>query len=156
MRVYPISKRPDDSVSLTILSVSQDGSDHGFLESTFRHPSSTILQATDASSARLLLGRRDDISVIVCNDDSRSMMWKKILNYVDDLVSPRPCLVVSSRLADDYLWSEVLSSGGWDVLAKPFDRIEVLRSVRSAWEHCRDLSRQPAASLKLKVMTAAG
>jgi hypothetical protein len=44
-------------------------------------------------------------------------------------------VVVTSRLADDYLWSEVLNLGGWDVLAKPFREQEVLYVLDSAWIH---------------------
>jgi len=49
-----------------------------------------------------------------------------------------PLLIVTSRLADERLWPEVLNVGGWDVLAKPFDRKEVIRVVESAWRHWQD------------------
>jgi len=41
-------------------------------------------------------------------------------------------LVVTSKLADESLWAEVLNLGGDDVLAQPFDHEEVTRVVRSA------------------------
>jgi hypothetical protein len=44
-----------------------------------------------------------------------------------------PNLIVSSRLADDRLWAEVLNLGGYDVLARPFNRVEVIRVVQAAW-----------------------
>jgi DNA-binding response OmpR family regulator len=46
-----------------------------------------------------------------------------------------PQLVVTSRLADDHLWAEVLNIGGFDVLARPLDRDEVERVVASASRH---------------------
>ena len=49
-----------------------------------------------------------------------------------------PSLIVTSRLADDRLWAEALNLGAWDVLAKPFHVTEVIRSVRSAWQHWHD------------------
>jgi FixJ family two-component response regulator len=49
-----------------------------------------------------------------------------------------PSLIVVSKLADDRLWAEALNLGAWDVLAKPFNHIEVIRSVKSAWQHWRD------------------
>ena len=49
-----------------------------------------------------------------------------------------PSLIVASRLADDRLWAEALNLGAWDVLAKPFDHIEVIRSVKSAWQRWHD------------------
>ena len=45
-------------------------------------------------------------------------------------------MIVTSRLADDRLWAEVLNLGGYDVLAKPFDASEVARVVGTAWAGC--------------------
>lgn len=42
-------------------------------------------------------------------------------------------LIVTSRLADVYLWAKVLSLGGHDVLAKPFTPEEVCGVVESAF-----------------------
>jgi DNA-binding response OmpR family regulator len=39
-------------------------------------------------------------------------------------------------LADDYLWSEALNLGAYDVLAKPFDVEEVVRTVDAARRRC--------------------
>ena len=36
-----------------------------------------------------------------------------------------PRFVVSSRLADDHVWAEVLNLGGYDVLCTPFEAREV-------------------------------
>ena len=42
-------------------------------------------------------------------------------------------LIVTSRLADASLWAEVLNLGGYDLLAKPFNRQEVRHVLTSAW-----------------------
>jgi hypothetical protein len=36
-------------------------------------------------------------------------------------------------LADERMWAEVLNLGGCDVLARPFNGEEVIRTVTSAW-----------------------
>jgi FixJ family two-component response regulator len=64
-----------------------------------------------------------------------------------------PSLIVTSRLADNRLWAEAMNLGAWDVLAKPFDRSELLRTVTLAWLNWRHQIQMPAMSLKL--MTAA-
>ena len=56
------------------------------------------------------------------------------LEYLESLPNP-PLLIVTSRLADERLWAEVLNLGAWDVLAKPFDDGEVLRTVQSTLLH---------------------
>lgn len=57
--------------------------------------------------------------------------WKDVLHEMDRISSPPP-LIVAGRLADEVLWAEVLNLGGHDVLAKPFDRKEVLHAVSMA------------------------
>ena len=44
-------------------------------------------------------------------------------------------LVVTARLADDQLWAQALNLGAYDVLAKPFDEQEVIRTLSLAWIH---------------------
>jgi len=51
------------------------------------------------------------------------------------LLPDPPFVVVTSRLADERLWAEALNRGAYDVLAKPFDGTEVIRTISSAWLH---------------------
>ena|ERR1035441_5587617 len=52
--------------------------------------------------------------------------WTQLLDEIR-LLSIPPFLIVTSRVADDYLWAEALNLGAYDVLAKPLDRTEVTR-----------------------------
>ncbi|MBZ5724693.1 MAG: response regulator [Acidobacteriia bacterium] len=72
--------------------------------------------------------------VIVCERDLPDGSWKDVLKIAGGLTNPPP-VIVTSRLADDYLWAEVLNLGGYDVLAKPLDNREVRRTVSLAWDH---------------------
>jgi DNA-binding response OmpR family regulator len=49
-----------------------------------------------------------------------------------------PKLIVTSRLADERLWSEVLNLGGFDVLAQPFNPREALRCIGEACHHWQE------------------
>jgi DNA-binding response OmpR family regulator len=49
------------------------------------------------------------------------------------LLVDSPLLIVVSRLADEHLWAEALNLGAYDVLAKPFDAMELSRTLTSAW-----------------------
>lgn len=60
--------------------------------------------------------------------------WKDVLSLANS-VCPDAQIVVTSRLADDYLWAEVLNRGAFDLLAQPLDRTEVIRVGTSAWMH---------------------
>jgi DNA-binding response OmpR family regulator len=60
-----------------------------------------------------------------------------MLYHLSRLANP-PNLIVSSRLADEKLWTEVLDSGGYDVLPTPFDPTEVSRvttAALAAWKN---------------------
>ena len=67
---------------------------------------------------------RDPVSVVLCESVLEDGTWKDILNHISRGADP-PLLIVTSRVADEYLWAEVLNLGGYDVLAKPFSQQEV-------------------------------
>jgi DNA-binding response OmpR family regulator len=72
--------------------------------------------------------------VIVCERDLPDGSWKDVLEMAASLSCPPP-VIVTSRLADDRLWAEVLNLGGYDVLAKPLDVLELSRALDLAWRH---------------------
>ena len=78
--------------------------------------------------------RRDLHRVIVSEKDLPDENWKDVLEAAAAREDP-PLIIVTSRSADEYLWAEVLNLGGYDVLAQPFDRNEVHRSVSLAFQH---------------------
>jgi len=75
--------------------------------------------------------------VVVCDRDLTDCDWKGVLEVTASLPNPPP-VIITSRLADEYLWAEVLNLGGFDVLAKPLDKQEVGRVLTFAWEHWAD------------------
>ena len=131
MRKPPaIETRPG---TLTVLSVSPTEEDERCLQAIISHSNWMLFQAHDLVTAVSLL-RQHRIAVVLCERDLASGTWIDLLEHINDLPNV-PSLIVTSRLADDRLWSEALNLGAWDVLAKPFDRREVVRSVKLAWSH---------------------
>ncbi len=52
----------------------------------------------------------------------------------------RPCVILMSRVADDYLWQELIRCGGHDLLAKPLRADDVNRALKLAlsyWNSAR-------------------
>ena len=74
------------------------------------------------------------LPVVLCERDLRPGTWRELLDLLQRLPDP-PFLIVTSRAADERLWAEALNLGAYDVLAKPFDRTEVMRVVSMAWMH---------------------
>jgi DNA-binding NtrC family response regulator len=128
--------------AITILSVSPHEHDHSPVKGLFANSRWTVLTASNISTARALL-QEHDTSVVVCECDLMPGTWIDMLNHIQAVPNP-PSLIVTSRLADDRLWTEALNRGAYDVLTKPFERTELLRSVRLAWEHWRREVELPA------------
>jgi DNA-binding response OmpR family regulator len=74
---------------------------------------------------------RNEISVVLCECDLPDGNWKDLLACLACFANPAP-LIVTSRLADDFLWAEVLNLGGYDLLVKPFNAEEVMRTLYRA------------------------
>jgi DNA-binding NtrC family response regulator len=84
------------------------------------------------------------ISVVICETLLPDGSWKDLLACMAR-AEASSVLVVTSKVADEWLWAEVLNLGGYDVLAQPFDREEVTRVVRSAVRASSDLWRRRLA-----------
>src|SRR5580704_7148112 len=81
--------------------------------------------------AALPMVRRFQPLVVVCDQHLQDGDWRDLLKDLQS-ESPAPPLIVSSRLADDRLWAEVLNLGGYDLLTHPFIATEVSRVVNLA------------------------
>jgi len=124
-----------------ILSVSPLEGDHDALERAFdchvraRYPDYRwqVHRSAGIVSALATLQRKR-IPVLICEHSLAPGIWVDVLEELA-LLPDAPSLIVSSRLADERLWAEVLHQGAFDLLAKPFDSKEVARVVSSAWIH---------------------
>ena len=77
----------------------------------------------------LALLEKQEITVLLCEQNLLPGTWRDVLEHLN-AVPQAPPLIVTSKFADDRLGGEALNLGAWDVLAKPFDHIEVIRSVK--------------------------
>ena len=137
---------------LTVLSISPVETDHASLESIMAHSRWMMFKAGDLSAASSLL-RAHAISVVLCERHLGMEKWTDVLEHIRALAVP-PSLIVTSRTADERLWAEALNLGAWDVLPKPFEGTEVLRTVKAAWQNWHDRSHTPRYAQA--VMNAAG
>jgi DNA-binding response OmpR family regulator len=119
--------------SATVLSVSPLDEDHSSLRDIIGDGTGGPLKARDLVGALALL-QQHDIAVVLCERELLPGTYIDLLEHIIAKPNP-PSLIVASRLADESLWAEALNLGAWDVLAKPFDPSEVLRSVKSGWQH---------------------
>jgi DNA-binding response OmpR family regulator len=85
--------------------------------------------------------------VVICESELPDGSWRDVLSHFGRMQRP-PVLVVTSRLADDRLWSEALNLGAYNVLAKPLNTKEVFHVVGLAWMSWKRRSeRAPALAM---------
>jgi DNA-binding NtrC family response regulator len=123
---------------VTVLLVSARQTDRASLQQIMAGSSWKLqVRATAREGWALLRQRR--VPVVICDGEKSDFDWRWLLREMDDLPAS-PKLVVSSRLADERLWAEVLNLGGYDVLSTPFEAREVLRTCFLAWQSWEHIS----------------
>lgn len=149
----PAAESPDGVSTVTVLSVGPMGEDHLCLKDLLRCSDPALcanctwkVEPSFTSRAALNRLRAGAVHIVLCENDIEPDAWKEMLDSLA-LLPHAPCLIVTSRRADDRLWVEALNLGAYDVLSKPYDRTEVLRVLRSAWENWKDRNRPRAASM---------
>jgi len=145
-----IKGKPDHRHRL-VLSVSPNEEDHAGLRQRLPHSVWCVYDAVSFASARNLL-RGYNIGVVLCEQDLAPGSWIEVLELLMDLQNAPP-LIVTSRLADDKLWSEALNLGAYDVLAKPFYQEELLRTVNLAWLRWFHGHETPATTKEARTLT---
>jgi DNA-binding NtrC family response regulator len=130
--------------TITVLSVSPAEGDHSVLRD-FLHGKPVIEQpkltwlvhvaGTLETAVEAL--QNGSIAIIICESNLSQGTWIDLLEQVHAHPQP-PLMIVTSQLADEYLWVEALNRGAYDVLRKPFDPDELTRVVTMAshnWSH---------------------
>jgi len=125
---------------VSVLLISPLADDHLSLRQIFDHWNWNLHIVSTCSEA-LAHTSQHESQVVICERELPDGDWKLLLNEFQSLPMP-PTLIVTSRLADDRLWAEVLNLGAYDVLAQPFDSVEVKRVVFLAWHERWWRSRQ--------------
>lgn len=123
------------------LLVSPCEDDRIVLESLFQRQNWT-LSAVETFGAAVSFLAQTTVPLVISERDLPLASWKDVLRQTRDL-RQAPLLIVVSRLADEYLWSEVLNLGGHDVLAKPLCESEALRVFRHAFEKGKPVRPRP-------------
>ena len=141
----------DHSVSALLVGDYQQ--DRDLLHKIFGHAGWRLFEARSRCRAMQCL-ERNHVQVVIAEASVPNWNWKTLLHDLHGLERP-PQLVVTSPQADDYLWSEALNLGAYDVLSRPFDRDEVERVVASAGRHFDFEPMPPSRPLPLSAAGAA-
>ena len=132
-----------DGPATTILSVSYLVEDHVYLRRLCERARWETREAYSCREAVAAIAKQPP-DVVLCEASLPDGSWKDLLEDFSRRLNP-PYLIVTSQVADEYLWAEVLNLGGYDVLAKPFDPEQVCRVVELACEHHQERQLRKAA-----------
>jgi DNA-binding response OmpR family regulator len=117
--------------AVNVLLISPFTEDHQHLREILKYSTWQQHGARTQKEAFEFLGE-NITPVVICESELPDSTWREVLCRLDRMQYP-PLLVVTSRMADDRLWSEVLNLGGYNVLAKPLNSNEVLHVTGGAW-----------------------
>lgn len=120
---------PREAVELLL--VSSRELDHTTVTEILRRSHWKLQEAFGLEEALAFL-RDHAVPVVICESTLPDGNWVRFLEEVAQLPEP-PSVIVSSRLADERLWAQVLNLGGYDLLLIPFRPEEVLRTSHLAW-----------------------
>jgi DNA-binding NtrC family response regulator len=81
---------------------------------------------------RLLAAER--VPIVLFDRDLPNTDWRAILTAMAKS-SPDTCILLTSRVCDDYLWKEVVRCGGYDVIPKPLTELTVEHTLQKAWAY---------------------
>ena len=123
-------------VEATVLSVGAVQTDHVALQQMLRKSNRIIktrwkLVTASTLPRALTLMRQYQVAIVFCEQALETGSWRDLV--AEATAMPQgPMVIVTSRLADERLWTEVLNQGGYDLLSKPFDPMEVTRVIEGA------------------------
>ena len=90
-----------------------------------------VVAASSFEEAKKRLGGTASYDLLIVDAELPDGSWRDLLQVT--LGSKKTCeVIVCSRCGDEQLWAEVFQCGGYDLIAEPYDRQEVLRIVQSA------------------------
>ena len=130
-----ITDKPDDSATLREIATG------------YRWKISLVGSSDDAIAALT----EQPTPLVICDRDLAGEDWREVLARIAALPQA-VCVLLASRVVDDYLWRQVIRNHGYDVVSKPFQPEELRRAVTFAWSwrgwahrHYSEVLRKPTA-----------
>jgi DNA-binding response OmpR family regulator len=126
-----LSPRPGPPGKITIVALLAEESDRELLSRLAFEQQWTLHWATACGDCWNLV-RQTRAQIVLCDRGLVGAPWREVLQMIASARQPVYAVLVS-KVADDYLWNEVIRWGGHDLLTAPLRKEEVLRAIRFGW-----------------------
>jgi DNA-binding NtrC family response regulator len=132
-RHWPLPAAARPLSRLTVIALISGDADRRELTSICARKGWNLAFAGTLEEARTVLDKVR-APVILCDRDLPGSGWR---STIEGLASSRhrACIILVSAVVDSYLWNEVVRTGGFDILSKPFREDDVASAVRLAWSY---------------------
>ena len=107
-----------------------------------------IWRAGSVDEAEALISAKPT-PMVIYERDSTDGNWRCALRRLNES-SAKPCVLLASQVADDYLLQEVVRNHGYDMLPKSAPREKLIRCLKFAWFCIRASGCDEASSSKSK------
>lgn len=122
-----------DTARIRIVSVLASKEDRRLLDEIGKRNHWDVLFADTQEEARRMSDRLKP-AIVLFDRDIVGADWRYAVSTLAS-ASAGACVLLISRVADDYLWNEVVSYGGYDLLHKPFSEKDLRHAVKLAWSY---------------------
>jgi len=126
---------------IVIIALIADGRDRALLADVCARNQWSV-HFTDTCVEAWAILNRLKAPVVLYDRDLPGTEWRDVIQMMASS-GHNVCAILLSRVADDYLWNEVIGKGGYDICAKPLREEDVVRSVRLAWSYCNSSASLP-------------
>ena len=135
----PANSGTETPAALPVVALIRNGHDRGMLEDIGVRDRMDIHFADTCDEAWNAANRLHS-PVVLCERDLPGIEWPDAVRILASAV-PHPCVILTSRVVDDYLWKEIVAKGGYDVLATPLRDEDATRSIKLALSYWKSTLR---------------
>jgi AmiR/NasT family two-component response regulator len=132
--------------AMTLMCVFASATDRKLLRELSMRYSWSVLFASSLDEAGEVL-KKVQPEIILLDREAEPADWRNSISSLAAL-SNGACVLLVSRVVDEYLWNAVVSSGGYDVVRRPLSEEDLLRNVRLAWLYWSATRKLNAAATK--------
>ncbi len=125
------SSSMDDDLSIRLVIITADEDFYLRLQQLAGTSGWRIGRALAADDAREMISVQPT-PLVIYDSESNGGDWRRAFKSMNELPA-HPCVLLASRVGDDYLLQEVLRNHGYDLLPKSASNEKLFHSLKFAW-----------------------